>query len=212
MSEQSGAKPRGGILKWALWGAALLGVAAVLYIMAKASSKSGPEIAAGPVPPPASAPMKTVLEKWKAPEAALAPPDYVFHDPADKPVKLADFKGKVVVANLWATWCAPCKIEMPRLAALQAHYAGKPVEVVVISIDKDAKIEEARAFIGEHAPLKFYSDPAAKLPWQVTPAIEGMPTTIVYGRDGLERGRVAGEADWAGPEARSVIDRILAEG
>lgn len=209
MSDQSGAKPRGGVLIWALWGAALLGVAAVLYIMAKASTKA-PEIATGPLPE-AAAPTKTVLEKWKPAEPGQAAPDYAFQDAAGKPVKIADFKGKVVVANLWATWCAPCKVEMPTLAKLSAHYAGKPVVVMAISIDKDADVAKARDFIAGHKPLAFYNDPEAKLQWRLSPAIEGMPTTLVYGPDGLERGRVAGEADWSGPEARAVIDRVLAE-
>jgi len=216
MSDQSAAKPPraktgGGILKWALWGAALVGVAAVLYIMAKASTKPTPEVNTGPKPA-AEAAAGSVLEKFSRPQGAGPPPDYVFQDADGKPMKIADLKGKVVVMNLWATWCAPCKIEMPTLAKLQADYAGRPVEVVAISIDKEPAVAEARAFIGQHAPLKFYSDPEAKLPWQVKPAVAGMPTTIVYGKDGFERGRVAGEADWGAPDAKAVIDRILAEG
>ncbi|HEY8572051.1 TlpA disulfide reductase family protein [Phenylobacterium sp.] len=211
MSDQSGARPRGGLLKWALWGAALLGVAAVLYIMAKASSKPEPEIATGPKPA-AAAPAKSVMEKFELPEGAGPPPTYVFKDAAGKPVKVADLKGKVVVMNLWATWCAPCKIEMPTLAKLAADYQGQPVEVVTVSIDKGEDVEKARAFLAGHAPLKFYSDPEAKLPWSISPPVTGMPTTFIYGKDGTERGRVSGEADWAGPEAKSIINRVLAEG
>jgi thiol-disulfide isomerase/thioredoxin len=201
-------------MKWALWGAALLGVAAVLYIMAKASTKP-PEPKIGTEATAAAAtaePEKTVLDKLERPQGAGPAPDYAFKDPDGKAMKLADFKGKVVVVNLWATWCAPCKIEMPTLAKLQAQYAGQPVEVVTISIDKDADAEKARAFIAGQAPLKFYHDPEAKLPWALTPAATGMPTTITYPKDGNERGRVAGEANWAGPEAKAVIDRVLAEG
>ena len=139
------------------------------------------------------------------------PPDYTFQDAAGKPVKLADLKGKVLVVNLWATWCAPCKIEMPQLAKLQADYAGKPVQVVAISIDKPEALAEARAFIAGKPPLAFYSDPAAKLPWALKPSAAGMPTTVIYGKDGFERGRVSGEADWAGDGAKSVIDKVLAE-
>jgi thiol-disulfide isomerase/thioredoxin len=211
MSDHPAAKPRGGVLKWALWGAALLGVAAVVYIMAKSSSKPRPEVASVPVPAAASA-LKTVMEKLEHPADASPAPDYAFEGPAGKPVKVADLKGKVVVMNLWATWCAPCKVEMPTLAKLAADYAGKPVEVVAVSIDKPEKAAEARAFIAQHAPLKFYNDPAAKMPWALKPEAQGMPTTVIYGKDGRERGRVSGEADWAGPGAKAVIDRILAEG
>lgn len=200
----------GGILRWALWGAALIGVAGVLYITVKSSTKPTPEIHSGPVAE--APPAKTVMEKLEHPADGQPGPDFAFVDADGKTVKAADFKGKVVVLNLWATWCGPCKIEMPTLARLQAEYAGKPVEVVAISIDKPEKAAEARAFIAAHAPLKFYADPTAKMPFRMSPAAAGMPTTLILGRDGLERGRVSGEADWAGPEAKAVIDRVLAEG
>ena len=64
----------------------------------------------------------------------------------------------------------------------------------------------------QQAPLAFYNDPAAKLPWLLAPPAAGMPTTVIYGRDGLERGRVSGDAEWATPAARGVVDKVLAEG
>jgi thiol-disulfide isomerase/thioredoxin len=207
-SAQPGAEePRGGLLKWALWGVALIGVAAVVYIMAQASTK----------PPPANLAAKDPADahnvaKLLSHEAdGKPPPDYVFHDAEGKPVRVSDFKGKVVVMNVWATWCGPCKVEMPTLARLQAAYAGKPVVVLAISIDKPDALAEAKAFISGQAPLAFYNDPAAKLPWVMTPAAAGMPTTVIYGRDGLERGRVSGDAEWATPAALGVIDKVLAQ-
>ena len=208
MSEQSAAKPRS-ILTWALWGAALIGVAAVVYITAQSSTK--PTVAVGPVKAPATA-EHSVAAKLEHPSDGAAAPDYTFVDGAGKAMKIADFKGKVLVVNLWATWCAPCKIEMPQLATLQAAYDGKPVQVVAISIDKPEALAEAKAFIAGKAPLTFYNDPAAKLPWALKPPAAGMPTTVIYGKDGFERGRVSGEEVWAGPGAKAVIDKILAEG
>jgi len=205
MSQDVAGKPKGGLLKWALWGVALFGVAAVLYIIVQSMTKPGAADA------DLTRLAKGEMEKLTVVGANPAPATQVL-DADGKSVQVADFRGKVVVVNLWATWCAPCKIEMPTLAKLQADYAGKPVEVVAISIDKDADVEKARAFIAGQAPLKFYHDPEAKLPWALTPPATGMPTTIIYGKDGNERGRVAGEANWAGPEAKSVIDRVLAEG
>jgi thiol-disulfide isomerase/thioredoxin len=212
MSDQSGAKPQGGFLKWALWGAALIGVAAVLYIMGIASTKPAPPKVNGETKAAAVKAPPKVMEKLEKPSAPTPAPDYAFRGPDGQPMTLADLKGKVVVMNLWATWCAPCKVEMPTLAKLQASYAGQPVEVVTISVDKDGDIDKARAFIAENAPLKFHNDPDAKLPWQIMPAVGGMPTTIIYGKDGFERGRVSGEADWSAPDAKAVIDRVLAEG
>ncbi len=208
MTDQSAAKPKG-ILTWALWCAALVGVAAVVYITVQSSTK--PTVAVGPVKEPAVA-QHSVAAKLEHPSDGALPPDYTFHDGAGKAVKIADLKGKVLVVNLWATWCGPCKIEMPQLARLQAEYAGKPVQVVAISIDKAEALAEAKTFIAANAPLTFYNDPAAKLPWALKPPAAGMPTTVIYGKDGFERGRVSGEADWAGGGAKAVIDKVLAEG
>ncbi|WP_309087429.1 redoxin family protein [Phenylobacterium sp.] len=199
-------KPKG-VLKWALWGAALLGVAAVLYIIGQASTK--PQVHTEATAPAAPA-AKTLMSKWSTEAAGAPPPDYAFYDEAGKPVKVADLKGKVVVMNVWATWCAPCKVEMPTLAKLQAAYAGQPVEVVAVSIDSESSAAEARLFIASHDPLKFYHDREMKLPFRMDPPAAGAPTTVVYGKDGREIGRVAGEADWSGAEAKALVDKALA--
>jgi hypothetical protein len=99
---------------------------------------------------------------------------------------------------------------MPTLAKLAASYAGQPVAVVALSIDKPDAVEQAKAFIAGNAPLKFYNDPEAKFPWVMKPNAAGMPTTIILGKDGLEHGRISGEADWAGSGAKAAIDKVLA--
>lgn len=205
MSDHSGAKPRGGILTWALWGAALFGVAAVLYIIAQASFKPAPSSA-----PKAEGEASGLKAKLVAPARPTRAPDYVFYDQAGQPLKIADFKDKVVVMNIWATWCAPCRTEMPTLARLQAAYAGQPVEVVAVSIDTPEDAAKARLFIAQNEPLKFYHDRSSKLPWALTPPAVGAPTTVIYGPDGLERARLAGQADWSGPEAMALVEEALA--
>jgi thiol-disulfide isomerase/thioredoxin len=204
MNDQSAAGPRGGLLKWALWGVALIGVAAVLYIIALSSSK--PEQQGG-----LKAVARGEMKKLVLPEQASAGPAHAFLDAEGKPVRAADFKGKVLVLNLWATWCAPCVAEMPTLAKLAQAYQGKPVVVAPVSVDSDKDVDKARAFIAKNAPLAFYSDPQMKLPFAFTPPVSGMPTTIIYSVDGRELGRLSGGADWSGPDARAVIDRALAE-
>ena len=139
MSDQSGASPidgrsRGGWLKWAIVGVALFGVAAVLYIIVQASSKPQQE---GGLKSVARGEMK----KLEVPLEATAAPVHAFHDGAGQPVQVADFKGKVLVLNLWATWCAPCVAEMPTLAKLAAAYAGRPVAVVPVSVDTQKDVE-----------------------------------------------------------------------
>lgn len=211
MNDQSAAKPRGGVLTWALWGAAAIGVATVVYITVQSSAKPPTTTEVATSAPVATAPAEhDVAKKLEHPADGVAPPAYAFVDAAGKTVTPADFKGKVVVLNVWATWCAPCKLEMPMLAKLAAAYVGKPVEVVALSIDKPDAVAQAKAFIAANAPLKFYNDPQAKFPWALKPAASGMPTTIILGKDGLEHGRISGEADWNGPGAKAVIDKVLA--
>lgn len=197
-------KPKSNLLKGALWGVALLGVAAVVYIMAQAS-----------INPRQTTSLKSLakgeMAKLIFPAEAGPAPATSFQDADGKPVRLADFKGKVVVVNMWATWCGPCVIEMPTLAKLAAAYEGQPVAVVAVSVDGERDAEKARLFIAKHAPLVFYRDPKLKLPYDFKPAAVGMPTTVIFGKDGVERARLAGGADWAGPEARAVIDKVLAE-
>ena len=211
MSEESAAKPRGRVLTWALWGAAAIGVAGVVYIIAQASIKPAPPKGAAGGAVPVASETHDVAQKIEHPADGSAAPAYVFMDADGKKLTAADFKGKVVVMNLWATWCAPCKLEMPTLARLAQAYAGKPVAVVAVSIDKPEALAQAKAFIAGQAPLAFYNDPDAKLPWALKPPASGMPTTLILGKDGLEHGRISGEADWSGPGARAVIDKVLAE-
>lgn len=138
-------------------------------------------------------------------------PDYVFKDAEGRDARFADFKGKVAVVNLWATWCAPCKIEMPTLAALAEHYKGRDdVAVVTISMDVDKAVPEARAFIAEHPPLAFYADPKFQLPFEF-PGKGAMPQTILLDRQGNVRAVLTGEADWASDEAKALIEELLAE-
>jgi thiol-disulfide isomerase/thioredoxin len=206
MSEQSAAKPRGRILTWALWGAAAIGVAGVVYIIAQASQQPPPAAPAAP-----AGEHSIAVKLTHAPGAGPAP-DYAFVGADGEPVKIADFKGKVVVMNLWATWCAPCVEEMPTLAKLAQAFAGRPVEVVAVSIDSPDDTAKAKQFMARYEPLKFYQDKAMKLPFVLRPGAEGTPVTVIYGRDGVEKARVTGQADWSQPDARAAVEKALAGG
>ena len=203
-SPEAPAKPKGRLLTWATVGVAVVGAAVAVYIIGQSSTKTAPVVASVPVA------KSDFAEKLSTPTEPTPAPDYVFNDAAGKPVKIADFKGKVVVLNAWATWCAPCKTEMPTLAKLAAAYKGQPVEVVVVSIDEPEKAAQAALFIAQNDPLKFYHDPAKKILFRLNG--QGAPTTVIYGKDGLEQARVSGDADWTSPEARALVDRALAGG
>ena len=208
MSEKSGGEAKGEPkaipLKWALRGVAVLGVAGIVYIIAQAS-----------INPQRETNLKSLatgeMAKFVTPVEAAPAPATSFQDATGAQTRIADFKGKVTVVNLWATWCGPCVIEMPTLAKLAADYQGKPVQVVAISVDRPADADKARAFIAKHVPLAFYHDPKMALPFAFKPTASGMPTTIIYGADGVERGRLAGGADWGGKDAKALIDKVLAE-
>jgi len=158
MNDQSAAKPRGGVLTWALWGAAAIGVAAVVYITVQSTAKPPTKTDVATSAPVATAPpTHDVAKKLEHPADGKAPPAYVFFDGGGNKVTPADFKGKVVVLNIWATWCAPCKLEMPTLAKLATAYAGQPVAVSkTVSGQVDASTDtKVRGFGGDWDALKF---------------------------------------------------------
>jgi thiol-disulfide isomerase/thioredoxin len=138
-------------------------------------------------------------------------PTTTFHDAVGAPHTLADFRGKVTIVNIWANWCAPCKAEIPSLAKLATAYAGKAVAVVPISVGKDDDEKNGRVFIDRNPPLPFYTEPTYAVAFAFKPSVEGMPTTVILDRKGIERARLVGGADWSGPDARAVVDSLLAE-
>ena len=203
VQSEAAAKKRNPV-RLALGGVILVGVAAVLYVIASASFKpSGPadlrEFKKG------------TLEKLDVPATPRAAPTTTFTSLDGKPATLADFKGRVVVMNLWATWCAPCKAEMPTLAKLQAAYATQPVTVLPISVDRDSDLNLVNEEMAANPPLKTWRDPGYKLSFAMEPRAAGYPTTVIYDRQGRERARMAGPADWSGPEARGIVEKLLAE-
>lgn len=145
----------------------------------------------------------------KPERVALA--DLAFQDGDGKAVSLAAWKGRVVLINLWATWCAPCRREMPALAALQAKLGSKDFEVVAISVDRKG-VEASAAFLKETGAdgLKLYVEPSAKILSDLKAM--GLPATVLVDRQGREIGRLLGPAEWDSPEAVKLIEAALAEG
>lgn len=144
-------------------------------------------------------------------DTAMSAPVHVFKTRDGADTTLADFRGKVVVANVWAMWCAPCRTEMPTLATLADAYEGTDLLILPINVDATPdQIAAGEAFIGDHAPLPFYNDPTFQLPFEL-PGKGAMPQTVLIDRKGRVRASYSGGADWAGPEARALVDALLAE-
>jgi thiol-disulfide isomerase/thioredoxin len=139
------------------------------------------------------------------------PPALSFVDASGDEVTLADFEGKVVVLNLWATWCAPCRREMPALDRLQAELGGDDLTVVALSVDRASVGQERiQGFYDEVGVerLAIFRDPDMRVPRELR--APGLPTTVVFDRDGMEVGRVLGDAPWDGPEAIAILEEIIA--
>ncbi len=184
-----------------LAGLAVVILAAVLYAIAshgfKFGSPSVKNLATG------------AMAKLQTPDKPRGEPDAPFVGPNGQTLHLADFKGQVLVVNFWATWCGPCVLEMPTLAKLQAAYVGQPLKVMAISLDRPEDKALAQSFILKHGPLEFYQDPQYALPFSLDPRPDGVPVTVIFDKNGHEQARLEGAADWSGPEAKAVIDRVL---
>ncbi len=123
-------------------------------------------------------------------------------------LKLEDFRGRVVLLNVWATWCVPCRKEMPTLDALQAELGGPKFEVLALSIDRAGTGIVKRFYddIGI-SNLKIYVD-TTMLSATALQAF-GLPTTLLIGRDGREVGRLVGPAEWNDPEMIAFLRQYV---
>jgi thiol-disulfide isomerase/thioredoxin len=175
-------------------------------------TENAPQVTAA-VAPTAKGPLAVyatgALSKLVTNETPVAIEDISFIDRDQKPVKLSDFKGQVVVLNVWATWCAPCRFEMPTLAKLQEHYAGKGVKVLPLSVDTEEKFADVKSFMDVQQPLEVYADQNFQAPSKYN--ITGMPGTLILDKQGRQVARLDGEAKWDTPEVQALLDKLLAE-
>ncbi len=144
------------------------------------------------------------------PSDAKPVPELSFLDAEGDAVTLEDFRGKVVILNLWATWCAPCRQEMPGLDRLQAALGEDGLQVLPLSLDR-GEVGQIEAFYDEIGltTLPIYRDPKAAAGRAL--GAYGLPTTLVLDREGREVGRLLGPAEWDGEEAMTLIRAVLAE-
>ena len=139
-------------------------------------------------------------------------PDLAFADADGQPKKLSDWRGKTLLVNLWATWCVPCRKEMPALETLQTKLGGADFEVVAINIDtRDPN--KPKSFLKEAnlTRLGYFADPKAKI-FQDLKSVGkalGMPTSVLVDGQGCEIANLAGPAEWASDDAIKLIKAAM---
>ena len=135
-------------------------------------------------------------------------PEIRFADEEGHELTLADFRGRVALLNIWATWCVPCRKEMPTLDRLQARLGGKDFLVIALSIDREG-VAPVKRFYQELKleKLAIYVDPSGKRSRAL--AIPGVPTTLLIDRQAREIARKMGPAEWDGAEMVSLVERTI---
>jgi len=150
------------------------------------------------------------VEGFAIHDSPMPIPELAFQQRNGSPATLENFRGKVVLLNIWATWCVPCRKEMPTLDRLQGKLGGPGFEVVALSIDR-AGVEVVEKFYREIAikNLPIYIDVTGKA--TRTLKVVGLPTTLLIGPDGREIGRLVGPAEWDAPEMIAFLRKWIKE-
>ena len=144
-------------------------------------------------------------------ESEVAPvPEFEFTDLEGDTHRLSDWKGKVVLLNFWATWCAPCREEMPSLDALQKAKGGEDFEVLTVASGRNTAAAINRFFQESGVTgLPTLTDPQMALARAF--GVMAMPVTILIDAEGNEVARMTGDADWSSPAALALVDQMLSE-
>jgi peroxiredoxin len=147
----------------------------------------------------------------KFPEAPpIFAPDFSLPGVTDEIIKLSDYKGKIVLLNFWATFCVPCRLEMPSLQALSEKYHNDDVEIVAISVDH-GRVKSVKKWITKNNldfPIALEGQDAGNI-YEVS----ALPVTFIIGKQGQLIGRILGEREWNSEETTELIESLLiAEG
>jgi thiol-disulfide isomerase/thioredoxin len=175
-----------------------------------------PPAVADPAVPVSAMPVSAMLVELRTGEmrklvvhpAPRPVPEARLLDAGDVPAGLEGFRGRVVVLNFWATWCAPCRDEMPSLAALEAALGGPDFAVVPVATGRNP-VPAIRRFYAEAGAeaLPILRDPSMAFARGM--GVMGLPVTVILDREGREVGRLTGHADWATPEAMALIGALV---
>jgi peroxiredoxin len=152
----------------------------------------------------------TGCSRREAPQPAIeggVAPDFTVQDLLGKETRLSDLKGKVLLVNFWATWCPPCREEVPSMAALKLIMGGKPFQMLAISIDQGGK-EAVEAFFKQaNTSLPAYLDNNGAIGKMY--GITGVPETFVIDRKGVIIKKIIGPLDWSAPEVVKFLNETM---
>jgi thiol-disulfide isomerase/thioredoxin len=138
-------------------------------------------------------------------------PAVALTDDAGAERSLAEWSGKVLVVNFWATWCAPCRVEMPALDRLQGAMGSDDFQVLTVATGRNAMPAITKFFDEAGVTrLQILRDERQKLARDL--GILGLPVTLILDREGREVARLIGDAAWDGPEAQALLAALVAEG
>ena len=152
-----------------------------------------------------------VIGKLRAPDLPEVAPDFALVDVDGQTHRLSDLKGKKVVLNFWATWCAPCRKEMPQLAELQEEFGGEDFEVLTLATGRNSPAGIKKFFADNGITnLPRHQDPKQAVAREM--AVLGLPITVILDRDGKEIARLRGDAEWNSDSAKAIIAALIAEG
>ena len=168
---------------------------------------AGPILAAEPVYAP---PLDGEMAKLKVLEKPDDLPDVVFTT-VNGPKRLSDYRGKIVILNLWATWCPPCLQELPSLNALQTALGTEKIQVLAISMDSSG-INDVKKYLDDHqlSQLAPMMDPEHGVQeFEVLKKTEGIPVTIIIDPQMRALAHFEGQADWNGSDARAMLDYTI---
>lgn len=214
MSDSPTVSSRGGAIA-ALFAVLVAAGAGVLYVNGGQSGKKvdGACAAAQSVAAAAKPLAKGEVAAMNIASDPESMPELTFNGPDGKPITLKDFKGKTLLLNLWATWCVPCRAEMPALDRLQKELGSDKFEVVTVNIDT-ARLERPKAFLDEIGvkSLSFYADPKAAVFQQLKQdgQVMGLPTTFLVDPSGCQIGLMSGPAAWDSADGKALISSVVA--
>lgn len=183
-------------------------ISALVYTALAAFANPGPAVALdAAVLAEISALREGDMRKLIVHDAPVPVPDVAYLGPDGAQTTLAASNDRVRVVNFWATWCPPCREEMPALDALERSLGGADFAVLLVATGRNSPEGIARFLEEENIGLETGVDPGGQLAAAMN--VPGLPVTVILDRDGFEIARLMGGADWNGASARAIVERLI---